>query len=136
MTPTRDMEQRMQLSFILNDDEVAHHEDDEDDDETDDRQSQSPPASSRQQPQEQRQRDDGSVPLPRAERARYLQNLRQRRYRARKKSTLTALQRESQALFESNARLESDVLTQLHDALLLRERQRPSMTQAESQCGE
>ncbi|KAJ0395723.1 hypothetical protein ATCC90586_010104 [Pythium insidiosum] len=99
----------MRLSFILNDPEVTdgiHHEEHKHEDE------------------------DDAIPQMRystvhAERARYLQNLRQRRYRARKKSTLTALQRESQSLFASNRQLESEVLAQL-DALVHADARQPT----------
>ncbi|KAJ0395340.1 hypothetical protein P43SY_006402 [Pythium insidiosum] len=115
----------MRLSFILNDPEVTdgiHHE------------------------EHKHQDEDDAIPQMRystvrhycfplghenhrfvgsAERARYLQNLRQRRYRARKKLTLTALQRESQALFASNRQLESEVLAQL-DALVHADAQQPT----------
>lgn len=42
----------------------------------------------------------------RLERARQLQNLRQRRYRARKKCSLSALQQKAEQLADDNARLE------------------------------
>jgi hypothetical protein len=49
--------------------------------------------------------------LCRLERTRQLQNLRQRRYRARKKNTIVTLQERSNQLKEVNQQLEKEILS-------------------------